>query len=194
MTVMTDRPHMLTEEFEALARIAAREREGTRLEFIDGVIRSKAMPDGDHQTIIEWLTRICMQYRPELWLHGGQGIKAQAYRGGRAIPDAVLAPSKAFAGQGDWVDPDPILMAVEVTSWDSDTHRRDHVEKPRAYAETGIPVYLLIDRAKCEISVYSQPNGRRYESVHIVPYGTDIELPDPVGITLQTEHLKDWVR
>ncbi|MFB7785684.1 Uma2 family endonuclease [Streptomyces vinaceus] len=194
MTVMTDRPHMLTEDFEAVARIAARAREGTRLEFIDGVIRSKAMPDGDHQTIIEWLTRICMQYRPELWLHGGQGIKAEAYRGGRATPDAVLAPSKAFAGQGDWVDPDPILMAVEVTSWDSDTHRRDHVEKPRAHAETGIPVYLLIDRAKCEISVYSQPNGRRYESTHIVAYGKDVELPEPVGITLQTEVLKDWVR
>lgn len=79
---MTDqRPHMRTEDFEAVARIAAGEREGTRLEFIDGVIRSKAMPDGDHQMIIQWLTRICMQHRPELWLHGGQGIKAQEYRG-----------------------------------------------------------------------------------------------------------------
>ncbi len=191
---MTDRPHMLTEDFEAVARIAARERVGTRLEFIDGVIRSKAMPDGDHQMIIQWLTRICMQYRPELWLHPGQGIKAQEYRAGRAIPDGVLAPATAFAGQGDWVEPGPILMAVEVTSWDSDTLRRDHVEKPRAYAETGIPVYLLIDRAKCQVSVYSQPDGLEYKSIHLVPYGTDIVLPEPVGITLQTEPLKDWVR
>ncbi|MFI6001925.1 Uma2 family endonuclease [Streptomyces sp. NPDC051366] len=112
----------------------------------------------------------------------------------RAIPDAVLAPTEAFVGQGEWSEPDPVLMVVEVTSWDSDTHRRDHVEKPRAYAETGIPVYLLIDRAKCQISVYSQPNGRQYKSVHIVPYGTDIALPEPVGITLQTEVLKDRVR
>lgn len=194
MTATTDRPHMLTEDFEAVARIAAREVEGMRLEFIDGIVRSKAMPDGDHGRIIQWLTRICLQYRPELWLHPGQGIKAQQYRAGRAIPDAALAPSEAFVGQGDWVDPEPVLMVVEVTSWDSDTHRRDHVEKPRAYAETGIPVYLLIDRAKCEVSVYSQPNGSRYESVHIVPYGTDIALPDPVGITLRTEQLKDWVR
>ncbi|MDH6540654.1 Uma2 family endonuclease [Streptomyces sp. SPB4] len=194
MPVMTHRPHMLTEDFEAVARIATREREGARLEFIDGVIRSKAMPDGDHGRIIQWLLRICMQSRPDLFLHPGQGIKAEAYRTGRAIPDAVLAHSDAFVGQGDWVDPDPILMAVEVTSWDSDTHRRDHVEKPRAYAETGIPVYLLIDRAKCEVSVYTQPNGQRYESVHVVAYGKEVELPDPVGITLQTETLKDWVR
>ncbi|MEU3774017.1 Uma2 family endonuclease [Streptomyces sp. NPDC032472] len=194
MSVMTDRPHMLTEDFEAVARIAAREREGTRLEFIDGVIRSKAMPDGDHGRIIQWLLKVCMQSRPDLFLHPAQGIKAQEYRDGRAFPDAVLAHPDAFVGQGDWADPAPILMAVEVTSWDSDTQRRDHVEKPRAYAGTGIPVYLLVDRAKCEVSVYSQPNGRRYESVHIVPYGTDIALPDPVGITLQTEPLKDWVR
>ncbi|MFB6864935.1 Uma2 family endonuclease [Streptomyces virginiae] len=194
MTVMTDRPHMLTEDFEAVARIAAREVDGLRLEFIDGVIRSKAVPDGDHRRIIVWLSRICMQHHPGLWLHAGQGVKVEQYREGRAIPDGVLAHEDAFVGQGDWVDPAPILMAVEVTSWDADTVRRDHVEKARAYAETGIPVYLLIDRATCEVSVYSQPNGQRYESIHIVPFGTDIALPDPVGITLQTEVLKDWVR
>ncbi|MFD7538987.1 Uma2 family endonuclease [Streptomyces sp. NPDC059819] len=194
MTATADRPPMLTEDFEAVARRAAREVEGMRLEFLDGIVRSKAMPDGDHGRIIQWLTRICLQYRPELWSHPGQGIKAQQNRAGRAIPDAALAPSEAFVGQGDWVDPEPVLMVVEVTPWDSDTHRRDHVEKPRACAETGIPVYLLMDRAKCEVSVYSQPNGSRYESVHIVPYGTDIALPDPVGITLRTEQLKDWVR
>ncbi|MEU3373997.1 Uma2 family endonuclease [Streptomyces sp. NPDC006711] len=194
MTATTDRPHMLTEDFEAVARIAAREREGTRLEFINGVIRSKAMPDGDHGRIIQWLTRICVQHRPELWLYPGQGIKAQQYRAGRAIPDGALAPSDAFVGQGDWVDPESILMVVEVTSWDSDTHRRDHVEKPQAYAETGIPLYLLIDRAACEVSVYSEPDGHRYASVRTLPFGRDLELPEPVGITLQTEQLKDWVR
>jgi hypothetical protein len=36
MTVMTGRPHMLTEEFEMLARMRAREIEGLRLELIDG--------------------------------------------------------------------------------------------------------------------------------------------------------------
>ncbi|MFF3624653.1 Uma2 family endonuclease [Streptomyces sp. NPDC002467] len=194
MTVMTDRPHMLTEEFEELALIARNRMEGLRLEFIDGKLRSKALPDGDHGMIIQWLMRICMQHRPELWLHPGQGIKVEEYRAGRAIPDAALAPSGAFAGQGEWVDPDPVLMVVEVTSWDSDTDRRDRIEKPRAYAATGIPVYLLIDRDKCEVSVHSEPDGRRYETVRTLPFGKDVSLPDPVGITLQTEPLKDWVR
>ncbi|MFF8259406.1 Uma2 family endonuclease [Streptomyces virginiae] len=194
MTVMTDRPHMLTEDFEAVARIAAREVEGLRLEFIDGVIRSKAVPDGDHGRIIVWLSRICMQHHPDLWLHAGQGIKVEQYREGRAIPDGVLAHEDAFVGQGDWVDPGPVLMAVEVTSWDSDTERRDRIEKPRAYASTGIPVYLLIDRLECQVLVHSDPDGHRYETVRTVPFGKDVRLPDPVGITLPTEPLKDWRR
>ncbi|MFF4098116.1 Uma2 family endonuclease [Streptomyces sp. NPDC001903] len=194
MTVTTDRPHMTTEVFEHLARIAAREEEGLRLEFIGGVLRSKAMTDGDHGRIILWLTRICIQHHPGFWLHPGQGIKAEQYREGRAIPDGVLAHEDAFVGQGDWVDPGPILMAVEVTSWDSDTERRDRIEKPRAYAETGIPVYLLVDRLKCQVLVHSDPDGARYETVRTVPFGREVRLPDPVGITLDTEPLKDWVR
>ncbi len=191
---MTDRPHMLTEEFEAIARMAARETEGTRLEFIDGVLRSKALSDGDHGTIVQWLTRICVEHRPELWFHPRRGLKVQEHRAGRAVPDAALAPSDAFAGDGEWSDPDPVLMAVEVNSWDSDTDHRNRREKARAYVQTGIPVYLLVDRTKCEVLVHSEPDGRRYENVRTVPYGKDVQLPDPVGITLHTEPLKDWVR
>ncbi|MCJ1678066.1 Uma2 family endonuclease [Streptomyces sp. APSN-46.1] len=194
MTARTGRPHLLTEEFEELALMARNQLEGVRLEFIDGRLRSKAPQDGDHGTIIEWLTRICMRYRPELWSYPGRGIKVQEHRAGRAIPDASLAPSEAFAGEGEWSEPEPVLMVVEVASWDSDTDHRNRRESPRVYAETGIPVYLLIDRHTCEVLVYSDPDGQRYETVRTVPYGKDIHLPDPVGITLHTEPLKDWVR
>lgn len=191
---MTYRAQMQTEDFETLARVGAREVEGLRLEFIDGKLGVKAVPDGDHDRIVLWLARICMQHRPELWLHVERGLAVQEYRSGRARPDASMAPDDAFVGQGEWADPAPVLMVVEVTSYDSDTDARDRNEKPRAYAETGIPVYLLIDRERCEVTVRSEPDGMRYESIRTVPFGKDIELPDPVNITLQTEQLKDWVR
>lgn len=194
MTALVDRPHSsFTDYFEEAARILDRSEEGARLELIDGKIWSKALPDGDHGRIVEWLTRICMQSRPELWLYPDQGVKVEVYRSGRARPDGALAASGAFVGQGEWVDPEPVLMVVEVTSSDSDTHKRDRVEKPRAYAEANIPLYLLIDRQECQVSLYSEPNGARYEDVHTVPYGKSLQLPDPVGITLETEQLKDWV-
>lgn len=67
----------------------------------------------------------CKQARPDLTLNPtGQGLKGEAYRTGRAKPDAVLAPTGHFNGQGDWADPAGVLMAVEITSYDSDTHNR----------------------------------------------------------------------
>ncbi|MCX4771382.1 hypothetical protein OG322_18800 [Streptomyces sp. NBC_01260] len=42
--------------------------------------------------------------------------------------------------------------------------------------------------------VHSQPDGVRYETVVTVPFGKTVRLPDPVGIELDTEPLKNWVR
>ncbi|MEV7774636.1 Uma2 family endonuclease [Kitasatospora sp. NPDC086791] len=193
MTALSDRPQMLPEEFEDLAHLLARTADGIRPEFINGKLGVKPVPDGDHGLIIEWLMRICIQSRPELWLYD-QGLKIQTYRGGHARPDGTLAPSGTFGSQGEWANADGALMVVEVTSYDSDTDRRDRVEKPRAYAETGIPIYLLIDRDSAEVVVHSQPDGVRYESVRIVPFGKAVRLPEPVGISLDTEPLKNWVR
>ena len=78
--------------------------------------------------------------------------------------------------------------------YDTDTDKRDREEKPRAYAETAIPVYLLIDRDACETLVYSDPDDGAYSMITRRPFGKTISLPAPVGITLDTEPLKDWVR
>lgn len=84
-------------------------------------------------------------------------------------------------------------MAVEVTSYDSDTHNRDRVEKPRAYAEAGIPVYLLIDRDYLSVVVHSHPDPEDgYRVTHTVKFGESVTLPAPVSIELDTEELKHW--
>ncbi|WP_353947110.1 Uma2 family endonuclease [Streptomyces sp. HUAS MG91] len=182
------------EDFEELARHAIRTNEALRLEFIGGKLGVKGVPDGDHSTIIEWLSRLCMQADGGWWLYTEQGLHVETYRNGNARPDGSLAMSGTFAGQGEWASTDGVLMVVEVTSADSDTNRRDRVEKPIAYAESEIPVYLLIDRDTGEVKVHSQPDGVRYEQVVTVPFGKTVALPDPVGIELDTEPLKEWVR
>ncbi|MEW1722212.1 Uma2 family endonuclease [Streptomyces sp. NPDC093109] len=194
MTVIDYESPILPDEFDEATRVLARTTPSIRLELIDGRIRNRVLPDGDHGRIMQWLTRVCVRSCPELWLYPRQGLQVQAYRKGRARPDGSVAPSGAFVGQGEWADPAPVLMAVEVTSYDSDTDSRDRVEKPRAYAETEIPLYLLVDRERCEVTVYSEPDGGRYENAHTVPFGKEITLPDPVGVTLETEQLKNWVR
>ncbi|NDZ80141.1 Uma2 family endonuclease [Streptomyces sp. SID10853] len=134
---------------------------------------------------------------PELGLYGGdQGLKVESYRKGRARPDGSLAPRGNFAGQGEWADPDGVLMTVEITSYDRDTDRRDRKEKPVAYADAGIPVYLLVDREAGAVTVFSAPDpeGGGYRDSHTVKFGEVVMLPDPVGIELDTEVLTHYVR
>ncbi|MFJ6931691.1 Uma2 family endonuclease [Streptomyces nigra] len=194
MTVMAERTsQMSVEEFETIAAAAP---ETVTLEFINGRIGVKAVTDGDHSTIVSWLARRCMQTRPDLDLYQGQGLRVEAYREGRAKPDAVLAPEAHFAGHGEWADPSGTLMVVEVTSYDSDTDRRDRHEKPAAYGQSGIPLYLLIDRDSCTVILHSSPDRRvgGYSEVHVAKFGDKVLLPDPVGIELDTEILKNYVR
>ncbi|WP_425831884.1 Uma2 family endonuclease [Streptomyces fractus] len=180
------------EDFEEMARHAIRTNEALRLEFIGGKLGVKGMPDGDHGRIIAWLTRLCIQSDSGWWLYPEQGLRVETYRNGNARPDGALVPIDGFVGQGEWASTDGVLMVVEVTSADRDTNQRDRVEKPRAYAESEIPVYLLIDRDSCEVKVHSQPDGVRYEQLATVPFGKTVTLPDPVGIELDTEPLKEW--
>ncbi len=191
MTPQTaDRPQMSVEVFEELARSAPEE---VKLEFINGKLKVKPVPDGDHDDIAAWLVEQCLQQRPDLWLYRERRLKVETYRKGRAIPDGTLAPRRHFRGrQGEWADPEGVLMTAEVTSNDSDTDRRDRREKRDAYAAAGIPVYLLVDRQACAVVVHSDPQDGIYRSTAPYPYGEPVELPDPIGITLDTEELKDY--
>jgi Uma2 family endonuclease len=193
MTVMAERTsQMQVEEFE---EIASKAPETVMLEFIDGRLGVKSMPDGDHDTITMWLLRQCIQARPDLDLHPGRGLRVGPYRKGRARADGALAPVAHFAGQGEWADPSGVLMVVEVTSYDEDPDRRDRCEKPSAYAAVGIPVCLLIDRDSGTVVVHSGPDeeGARYRDVHTSRFGEKMKLPEPVGIELDTEILKNYV-
>lgn len=184
---------MSVEEFETIAAAAP---ETVTLEFIDGRIGVKKVTDGDHDTIVSWLTKRCIQARPALDVYHGRGLRVAGYRQGRAKPDAVLAPEAQFAGYGEWADPEGALMVVEVTSYDSDTDRRGRHEKPTAYGEAGIPLYLLIDRDSRTIAVHSSPDRQvgGYRDVHTAKFGEKVLLPAPIGIELDTEVLKNYVR
>ncbi|MER5291493.1 Uma2 family endonuclease [Streptomyces pharetrae] len=192
MTPRTEqhRPQMSVEEFEELERHAP---ETVRLEFIEGRVVVKPMPDGNHSEIYMWLLERCMQARPDLRLHPERGLRTEAYRNGRARADAVLVPRGSLKGRGEWSDAEDVVMAVEITSYGSDTNQRDRVEKPDGYAAAGIPVYLLIDRDDGTVTVFSDPEDGRYRLQLNKLFGATVELPDPVDITLDTDPLKDFV-
>ncbi|WP_404959408.1 Uma2 family endonuclease [Streptomyces sp. 147326] len=180
---------MPLDDFEALERGAP---ETVTLEFITGKLEVKPVPDGDHGAIFMWVLRQCMQQRPELALYPQRGLEVERCRAGRARVDGALAPVGTFAGAGEWADPAGVLMVLEMTSHDSDTNLRIRREKRDGYAAAGFPVFLLIDRDRHALTVYSQPEYGRYRLDLAFAYGTTVEIPDPGGITLDTEPLKDF--
>jgi Uma2 family endonuclease len=97
-----------------------------------------------------------------------------------------------FEGHGNWSDADGALMAVEITSHDRDTDQRARIDKPAGCAAAGIPVHLLIDRDSATVSVYSEPKDGRYLQCSTRPWGATVDLPPGVGLTLDTEKLKDY--
>ncbi|MET8871683.1 hypothetical protein [Nocardia sp. NPDC004604] len=68
------------------------------------------------------------------------------------------------------------------------------MEKPIAYAQVEIPIYLLIDRDSAEVVVHSNPNGDKYLDVHRYAIGLEVTLPEPVAVTLDTAPLLNWIR
>ncbi|KUN94098.1 Uma2 family endonuclease [Streptomyces caeruleatus] len=199
MTVMAERvlqsPQMSVEEFERIAAFAARETDdAVRLEFINGRIGVKKVADGDHNSAVVWLNKRCLRARPDLDVYQGQGLRVEKYREGRAVPDAVVVPEDYFAGHGQWADPSGVLLVLEVTSYVSDTDKRDRQEKPVAYGAAGIPFYLLIDRDACTAKLYSDPERDvGYGNCRTAPFGVPLVVPEPLGIELDTEKLKQYV-
>ncbi|MFI7103395.1 Uma2 family endonuclease [Streptomyces sp. NPDC050161] len=183
------RPQMPVEDFEELAHAAP---ETVTLEFLNGRLEVKPPRDGTHGAIVMTLLEQCLHQRPDLALYPTQGLRTGSYRKDRARPDGSLAPEDHFVGQGEWASPEGVLMTVEVTSHDADTDRRDRREKRDGYAAAGIPAYLLIDRDAGTLTVYSEPLNGTYRTRATHPYGAAVPLPDPLGITLKTEELKDF--
>ncbi|MET9105948.1 Uma2 family endonuclease [Streptomyces zhihengii] len=188
--ISAEHPQMSVEDFEELA---AKAPAGVKLELINGKLQVKPVPDQLHRAIVMWLLTQCMQQRPDTLLYPEQDLRVSAYRRGRAVADAVLAPVDHFVTHdGMWPEPTGVLMAVEVTSHDADTDRRDRVEKRDAYAQAGIPVHLLVDRDADRLVVHADPSDGTYRSMRVHDYGATVDLPAPVAITLDTEKLKDY--
>ncbi|MFE0772951.1 Uma2 family endonuclease [Streptomyces sp. NPDC058861] len=184
----------------------AREPEGARVELIEGEICVSPLGDGQHaETVAELRDRLTDRGK-RLSCHTGIGLRGPGTspepigpggpdgsdgsdgRAGpadsRLLPDLVLAPRGSFKNELVWQSPDPVLLVAEVTS--SSTASRDRVQKIRAYARAGIPLYLLIDREAGEAVVCSGPEGDDYDHKSVHKLGTPVPIPAPLGFTLDT--------
>lgn len=179
----TVEPRVSAEQFEAVDEVLP---DDFTAELINGRILVVPAPDGDHDVDVASVARQIYARMPDLWLFPERGLAVGSYRSGRARVDGAVAPHDYFRGQKSWADASGVVLALEVTSGSEAEAEVDRVEKRDAYAASGIPVYLLVDRRRRESVVHWGPVNGRYTHQASAVFGEKLLLPEPFGFELDT--------
>ncbi|MEU3993435.1 Uma2 family endonuclease [Streptomyces platensis] len=189
MTAMAHAPTPTDEETLLDYFLALETPTGFRAELIEGEIVVTPPTDGTHEHCFSRVvSQIMRKSAVDMDVSGYKGLAMP--RGGRCpknhvIPDATIAPSeiRLFRGAEPWMPSDGVAMVVEVTSSNPE---RDRKAKRHCYARAGIPLYLLVDRGKSTLTLFSEPSGDDYAGHNTAPIGKSLPLPAPFSFDLET--------
>ena len=157
--------------------------DGFRAEIIGGEIVVSASPMGQHAYIVRAVHNAIWPVRPSGY-DMYENTTAQTEGGQRYIPDMALWPDEVIHGNTERIFPAQLCrFALEVTS--PDAEYRDY-KKGAGYAESGVPIYLLVDNKQRECILFTDPKGGAYRTEHRVPFGDPVVLPLDTPVTVDT--------
>jgi Uma2 family endonuclease len=166
------------------------ERTDARIELIDGeIVVSPTSSVRNSAAVFELTAELFELTRQNGWvIHTWLTCHIPPTRE-RLIPDLMVAPMGAPQFGDDELLAPGALLAAEVVSWGS--RRRDREVKPRAYAQGGVPLYLMIDRFAdpAAVTLFSQPEEHGYRRRQVATAGKPLHLPEPFGVDLDTARL-----
>jgi Uma2 family endonuclease len=163
--------------------------EGYRAELIDGEIVVTPPPNGNHQRVIwQVLEQVIRNSSTSMAYSGHSGLVVPS-RGipdkGRFIPDGIFAPAEldVLRDAPSWMPADGIELVLEVTSSRAELDRE---AKRRGYAGAEIPSYLLVDRERRRVTLFSHPVRGDYSRTLAADFGDKLDLPKPFDFALDT--------
>jgi Uma2 family endonuclease len=163
---------------------------GHRVELLDGCVVVSPTASRPHSRVVQRLVRaLSERIDAEGWeWHANLTLHVAATRE-RLIPDLMIAPPEAPQFSNEELYGHGALLVVEVTS--PSTRGRDRVAKQRAYAQAGVPLYLIADGLTdpATVRLLGDPHGAAYGRCDQVNAGKPVPLPEPFGITLDTGSL-----
>ncbi|MER5711223.1 Uma2 family endonuclease [Streptomyces sp. NPDC002122] len=161
--------------------------EGCKVEIIEGIITVAPTPSAGHNNIAYRILRRLAAEIPEEWgVYQTQSL-AIPTRLSAFVPDLLVAPLDEVEGPSHLVPAAVAELVAGVTS--PSNASTDRITKAAAYAEAGVPLYLLIDRhapGGPTVTLYGEPKGDVYRVLRAVPFGEAIHLPAPFDLTLDT--------
>lgn len=207
--VLPDTPHALFVRGELADAVGA--PDGARVEVIEGKIVVSPAPAFDHGGIVQDVTEAFALAKAEdpgygwtcqqnarldlVSLEGTSGFEPDLVVGETAT---IKAARQARLG---CVVSDEFELVLEVTSpssaeYDRPPVSRDQKSKWSAYAQAGIPYYLLIDRDPkvAQAVLYMIPDAatEAYLDKQVWAFGETITLLDPFGVKIPTDEWLPW--
>ncbi|MFF0449082.1 Uma2 family endonuclease [Streptomyces sp. NPDC004609] len=165
--------------------------EGWHAEIDEGQIHVVPPPHAHHHHIAAKLHRALYRSLPEdLEVYQTLGIHI-APLDKLYVPDLVVMPGELITS-ADSDDTNPMdaaeaFLVVEITS--KSNAKDDRTKKLWAYAHAPVPTYLLIDRFDERgptSTLFTEPENGAYKLTERVPFGREIHLPEPFGLSLDT--------
>lgn len=162
---------------------------GHRVELIDGQIVVGPSLSRRHAHVVTELIDQLVTVKRRGWQRDTNLTVHITATKERLIPDFMVAPVDAPGFGDDEVMSTGVLLVAEVVSPSS--RRQDWQTKSRAYAQGGIPLYLLIDffADPPAATLFSQPGDAGYARRETSTAGQPLRLPDPFGIKLDVARL-----
>jgi Uma2 family endonuclease len=189
--LQTSRVSIVEAELADLERVyASLDIPGHRIELLDGQVTVSPTASRPHSRIVQRLQEALWERIQEHdweW-HANLTLHVAATRE-RLVPDLWICPPDAPQFDENEVYGQGALLVAEVVSPTS--QHRDLVEKARAYAQAGVPLYLVVDpcAAPAKLTLFSRPRDDAYRSRAEAVAGKALMLPDPFRIELDVTNL-----
>jgi Uma2 family endonuclease len=187
----TSRVAIVESELADLERVyASLDVPDHRIELLDGQVTVSPTASRLHSRIVQRLQEALWgRIHEHGWeLHTNLTLHVAATRE-RLVPDLWVCPGDAPQFDENEVYGQGALLVAEVVS--AASRHRDLVDKARAYAQAGVPLYLVIDptAVPAVLTLHSVPRGDAYRSRVQADAGKALALPDPFGIELDVKNL-----
>ncbi|MGW1586904.1 Uma2 family endonuclease [Streptomyces sp. NPDC002386] len=189
MTVLEDRIAMaesdntttLDEMFERLEKMPV--PAGYKVEIVEGTVFTSPQRDTHWEIILDFVEQLRTKY-PRKRVKSDVRIDYPGHLNGFATDVTVMAEGAARTEDGRW-DCGDVEFVAEVIS--RGTAANDYGPKKAAYAEAGVPVYVIADPYRGECHVFTHPRDGRYALEVKADFGEELDLTGTLlGLVLKT--------
>ncbi|MBA4191754.1 MAG: Uma2 family endonuclease [Planctomycetaceae bacterium] len=150
--------------------------DGEPYELLEGNLVHKMSRGSPHDTAIQVLTKRFVRLVPPGWDYRGQSAITLP-SGSEPEPDCALVRGDENTYRSRHPGPGEVGLVVEVSASSLLIDRHD---KGRIYAESGIPIYWVVNVVEKVIEVYTQPSGpiatAAYAKCDVFAVGSDVPV------------------